>query len=79
MTTENKIERVVYGTVEAVEAEYALLDMGQDWLDRNGFTHVVKIIADCEYDVEFATSESEARTIAKDWARELRTTFTNVD
>ena len=53
---ESKIERVVYGTIEAVEAEYALLDMGQDWLDRNGFTHVVKIIADCEYDVEFATS-----------------------
>jgi len=78
MTTTPQIERVAFGTIAAIEAEYSLIDMGQDWLARNGFTHVVKIIGDAEWDVEFATSETEARAMAKDISRELNVPFTHI-
>lgn len=65
------IQYVVYGSIEDIEAEYGLPDMGQEWYDRWKYTHVVKIIADEEYDVVFCCSFKEAKEDAKNLASEL--------
>lgn len=72
------IERVVYGTIEAIRAEYSVCEMGQEWFDANKFKWVVHIVATDTYDDEFHTCKRNARREALGLAKELNVPFTFV-
>jgi hypothetical protein len=77
-STDKTIERVVYGSIEAIAAEYSLPDMGEDWFKRWGFRYAVKILAEGEYDAEFHKNAKEARADAKALAKQLGVPFSFV-
>ena len=55
------IQHIAFGTIADIEAEYGLVQMGADWYADTGYTHVVKIIADLDYDVMFHVNRADAR------------------
>lgn len=69
------IERVVYGTIEAIRAEYSVCEMGQEWFDENGYKYVVHIVGDAQWDDEFMTGKTAARRNARGLAKELKVPY----